>query len=495
MDLLESLRSKLKDQLAQRAAHDKTITDLTTKVEAEARTDFTTEETAAFAEARAKIEALKPEIAATEARLSELEGLAVERDANATRAAELEGIKPATKVAEGGAIVRSEPMTYNRGNARDGVSYFRDLAKAQLENDPESSKRLMRHAKEIDTELPKRLAATEARADRELREVSSEAFFERRTNPNRTDGQGGYFVPPLWLVDEYIPYLRAGRPFANSLRSFDLPEGTDSINIPKLATGTATAPQTADAATVTSTDFTDTSVAAGVKTIAGQQDVSMQLLEQSPGQIIDQVILQDLFGSYNQQTDNQCLNGSNASGQVQGIDGLSGTNAITYTDASPTVPEFATPMAQALSQIATLRFNLDSTVFVMHPRRWFWITSGLDSQNRPLVLPNANAFNPLATSSGNIAQGEVGASWLGPRVIIDANVTTTDSSTRDKAYAINTQDSMLFEGSPRTRVLQEVLSGTLQVRFQLYNYVALLHRYAPSISVMSGTGFAAPSGF
>jgi len=26
--------------------------------------------------------------------------------------------------------------------------------------------------------------------------------FEKRVNPNRTDGQGGYFVPPLWLIDQ-----------------------------------------------------------------------------------------------------------------------------------------------------------------------------------------------------------------------------------------------------------------------------------------------------
>jgi hypothetical protein len=66
--------------------------------------------------------------------------------------------------------------------------------------------------------------------------------FEKRVNPNRTDGQGGYFVPPIYLIDEFIPALRAGRTAANLCRQMDLPAGTDSINIPKIATGTTWRP-------------------------------------------------------------------------------------------------------------------------------------------------------------------------------------------------------------------------------------------------------------
>lgn len=54
----------------------------------------------------------------------------------------------------------------------------------------------------------------------------------------------------------------------------DLPPRTDSINLPKVATGTATAIQTADADAVQSTDMTDTFISAPVCTIAGQQDTA-----------------------------------------------------------------------------------------------------------------------------------------------------------------------------------------------------------------------------
>jgi hypothetical protein len=162
-------------------------------------------------------------------------------------------------------------------------------------------------------ELAVELPAREARRDelsreqnhREMRVAGykrrdSETMFEKRVNPNRTDGQGGFFVPPLWLVDEYIDLPRFGRTTANLCRTMGLPSGTDSINLPKVATGTATGVQTADAGAVTSTDLTDTSVSAPVRTIAGQQDIAIQLLDQSPVSF-DEVVFADLIADYNLQ--------------------------------------------------------------------------------------------------------------------------------------------------------------------------------------------------
>jgi hypothetical protein len=44
------------------------------------------------------------------------------------------------------------------------------------------------------------------------------------------------------------------------------------------------------------------------------------------------------------------------------------------------------------------------------------------------------------------------------------------------------------------RALPEILSGTLQIRFQVYVYSALIvSRFLPSISIVGGAAFAAPS--
>lgn len=423
-------------------------------------------------------------------------------DALDARIADLEA-EEARKAAAGDAAtrvptvrVKSEPLTYQRGSEH---SYFLDLARATTgRGDVAGAQaRLARHTQEMDVEMTRREEKRAATAENELRALGEGSSFERRTNPNRTDGQGGYFVPPLWLVDEFIPLLRAGRVFANSVRQMELPSGTDSINIPKVSTGTSTAAQTADGGGVSSTDATDTSVSAGVKTIAGQQDIALQLLEQSPIGFDDQVIFPDLIADYNRNVDKQALNGSNASGQVKGIIGLAPSgNAVTYTDASPTGPELYLPLAQVVSNVSTNRLA-PPTAFFMHPRRWYWLASQLDSANRPLVVPAQNGpFNAAALQTGVAAEGPVGY-VLGLPILLDPNITTTaGGGTEDRIYAVRTPDVYLWEGALRSRTLMEVLSGTLQVRLQVYNYVAFMaDRYVQSIGEISGTGLAAPSGF
>lgn len=443
--------------------------------EAEKRTSLTEAELATFNETDGELKTL-------DVRVAQLVDIETRRETAASAAGK---IGPTVKV-------RSEPLTYQRGN---GQSYFRDMGLATIQRDEEAISRLSRHGKEMDLELRAREERREQQAESEMRSLAEGSVFERRVNPNRTDGQGGYFVPPLWLVDEYVELARAGRVFANAVRQMTLPTGTDSINIPKVATGTTAAIQTADAAAVSSTDMTDTFVSAGVKTIAGQQDIALQLLEQSPISF-DEVVFADLIADYNMKLDVQCLSGSNASGQVQGIAGLTGINAITYTDASPTAAELYLPLAQSISQVATGRYRVPTAIF-MHPRRWFWLASQTDTNGRPFVVPTDNGpTNAASVQTGVAAEGVVGR-VLGVPIFLDPNITTTNGAgTEDQIYAVFTPDIFLWEGSLRTRALQEVLSGTLQVRLQVYNYVAFMPgRYPKSISAISGTGLIAPSGF
>lgn len=437
----------------------------------------------------------------------------------------------AAKAASPSISVTSEPLTYRKDNAKE-TSYFFDLAAryhtgaANKHPDPNGAlERLERHAKEMSVEMPKRDAERSRRAQEQidraereftgsLRGVTARGLdvspFEQRTNPNRTDGQGGYFVPPLWSIDEYIKYLRAGRVAADLCRGMELPAGTDSINIPKLATPTATGVQTADNASVTSQDLTDTSVSASVKTIAGQQDVAIQLLEQSPGQIMDQVIIEDLMADYNKQIDVQVLTGSGSSGQITGLlpgSNYSNTNTVTWTSATPLGNSFNQALGAAVSKTAYTRYSLENVHALLHPRRWFWFATALDGSSgtsgRPLV--NASEFGPFNVSALEVNptpyQGMVGRTPFGVPVHIDGNVPATATAaggittgTNDLGVVAKFDDIWLFEGALRTRVLPEVLSGTLQVRFQVFAYFALLVRYGQSIAVIQGTGMAAPTG-
>jgi hypothetical protein len=66
------------------------------------------------------------------------------------------------------------------------------------------------------------------------------------------------------------------------------------------------------------------------------------------------------------------------------------------------------------------------------------------------------------------------------------------STDQDVILVLNTAETYLYESTPRVRVLQQVLSGTLTARIQLYNYVALATRQPKSIAVISGTGATTP---
>jgi HK97 family phage major capsid protein len=439
----------------------------------------------------------------------------------------------AAKAHRGVPVVTSEPLTYRRDNGRgmEGISYYRDLAITQVEGvtfatttRDQSLARLTRHAQEMDVEIPRRVEAAQARARAALDTPDSRGGslrginpfhqganynpVEQRVEPGRTDGYGGYFVSPLWIPEEYIPGLRAHSVAADLCRQLDLPPGTDSINIPKLANLTAVGYQTADNSGVLSQDWSDTFVQANVKTAAGQSDVALQLLEQSPNGITDEVITTDLMAAYNQFVDQQVIAGDGvgtgqlAGGHIQGLYPANnwGANAVTYTDGSPTGQHFVSVLGVMASQIARNRFDLANLKFVLNGRRWFWYATSLDTNGRPLVnSQEGSPYNIPAEMLAELpAEGLSGTTNFGAPVYVDDNVPTNDTSgggsSQDVAIAALWDDMWLFKGDLRTAVYREVLSGSLGVRFQVYNYFAFLARYGQSIAIATGSGFAAPQG-
>ena len=441
-----------------------------------------------------------------------------------------------------GVQVTSEPMAYGQ---HSGNSYWLDLARDATGrgHDVEGAReRLGRHAAELRVELPRRRErrAREARGEVERlhsrsrrEELALERFlgsggqvFETRAI-NRTDGTGGYFVPPLWLVDQYIPYLRAGRVLANLCHSIPLPGGTDSINIPRIVTGTATGPQTADGGNVPGRDIADNFVNALVRTVAGQEDVSIQLLDQSPI-AFDSVITQDLMQDHAQQVDGQVALGSGSSGQMTGmyshgtITGGSTEGIIVNTVTGTTtaqwvgVNSFYQGMGALMSQVARNRYRPVQAV-VTNPAVWYAMATAPDGNNRPLVVPSIQGpFNAAADfETDAMAEGPVG-SIFGRPWYTDNNIPLTfggattvplmsttsaghvaptdgtgSGNTFTPAIAGVFDDLLLFEGEIRTRVLQEILSGTLQVRFQIFNYLAFIpNRYQDANSRVVSYGNA-----
>lgn len=486
----------------------------------------------------------RTQFAADEEQFNErLSGLMSDLDSLDARIAQHETVERSREAAQAASVgtgtavsITHEPHTYRRDN-RHYRSYFLDLACSQLPQARERmhmegyDERLQRHAKETAEYVTRSKAQREVRAQSELEDAEaatrsrrgiaggldespfhrsqwsqSDGLDEQRA-PSRVPGQGGYGVPPLWLIDDYIRGLRPGRVAAALCRNVPLPEGTDSINIPKLLTKTKTGIQTADSAPVVSQDFTDTFVQGNVKTIAGQSDVPIQLVEQSPGQILDDVIMTDLEADYNQQVDIQVIQGNGSGGPLSGgqVFGLYpatnwGATGVTWTAASPTVAGFFQIMGAMMSRTAYNRFSLQDFQYLVHPRRAGWWVTGTDSTSRPIVSSTGfDPYNPQALEASVLPfEGRVANLPYGPALYMDANVPITDSSgtpgggTADVAFGAIWDDVWLFEGDLRTRVLAEVLSGTLELRYQVYGYLSLISRYGPSITIATGSGFAAP---
>ncbi|GAA1992867.1 hypothetical protein GCM10009718_33220 [Isoptericola halotolerans] len=448
----EAAQKEREQLLAQRKA-------IVEVAEDEAREDLSEEEDTEFRGLTAKIKDKDGEIARFDERISELSEEA-EREANITDGAR--AVQRARRRAE----VVSEEATYRQ----DGrASYFRDIVSVGLNMDGDGGarQRLDRHAQEV------------KEAKGEYRDLT------------RTDGEGGFFVPPAWLMSQWVELARAGRPTANVVPGEPLPPGTDSINVPKVATGTSTAIQTADNAAVSETDLTDTSVPAPVRTIAGQQDIAVQLLEQSPVSF-DQVIFGDLVGDYATKLDQGVLSGTGSNGQVVGIRNTAGIGTVAV--AAATVAAIYGGIAQATSQINTSRFR-PATVIVMHPRRWSWLLGQLDSNDRPLVVPGAQAPQNSLASFGSLgAEGVVGT-LLGLPVVLDASIPTTlgTESNEDVILVMKADDLRLWESGIRTRVYPSVGSGTLTVRLQVYGYLAFTAgRYPQSVVELTGAGLVDP---
>jgi HK97 family phage major capsid protein len=452
----------LSEQMRERRAAKKASLDaLLATAETRDNKAMTDEETAQF-------DALVAEIRSQDARITEL----VEIEAAESRAA-------ATRVEQGetgeqrttASTQVTEPDLY----VKDGrESYFRDLVMSFKNGDTSARERLHRHGV-LETQ-------------RETRAVG---------NTNAAGGSGGEWAPPAWMVDEWINLIRPSRVTADLFKHKDVPFGISSLNYPKLLTGTSVGLQTTQNTALSSTDPTTGYVQTGFATLGGKNVASQQILDQTIN--FDDVIVDDLAAAYGQQVGSAVFTGTGTgTGTNAVINGL-GVATIgstqTWTQASPTPAGFYGQTGALLSQFLTRRL-LPPTHWVMHPRRWYWIESAVDNAGRPFVVPNGNAFNPLATQNGGpVPAGPVGT-LHGLPVVLDPLVPINlgAGTNQDPVYLLKADDLVLLESTPRTEVFREPYADSLGVLFRLYAYVGtILNRHTESIGVLTGTGLVTPT--
>lgn len=362
--------------------------------------------------------------------------------------------------------VGSEPTTYNPGAE---FSFFGDAYRSRFMGDTNAATRLQRHGVEVSRNEGLDVS----------RDVGTSAF--------------GALVVPQYLTDLFAPLARAGRPFANICMGLPLPDEGLVLNIPRGTTGTAVETQATENSAVQETNFDETTLAIDVRTYAGQQDVSRQSLERGRG--IDSIIYADLAADYATKLDAAILMGAGTSGTHLGVTEVSGINAVTYTDASPTVAEFWPKLHDAIQQVNSNRY-LPATVIIMHPRRWGWVQSQL-STSFPIAAQANAPVNSVAVNQA-VAYGQVVGNIAGLPIVTDANISTVQGAgTEDSVLVLRAEDMLLWEqgdGSPRELRFEETTGGSLTTKLVVYGYSAFAGgRYNKAVAEITGTGLIAPS--
>ena len=408
------------------------------------------------------LKALREDADRLDQRCTELRDIELKNAAAAQLRAE---ITTTPEEAEKATLVRvgEEPLTYAE---KAQTSFFRDLYASQVHHDPSAQGRIARHSSEMEVEH--RAAGT-------------------------TSNFAGLVVPQ-YLVELAAELARAGRPFANLCTAMPLSSSGMTLNISRVTTGSSAAVQQENAA-VSDTTIDDTLLTVTISVVAGQQNISRQALERGEG--IDALIMADLQGAIATALDLGCISGDGTSGALLGIQNVSGTNAITYTDGSPTVAEFYPKLMDAIQQINSNRYA-GPDLIVMHPRRAAWLAAAVDGQSRPLVLPQTNVPQNAMGTGPVAGYGLNGLQVAGIPVVADANISTTGGagSNEDRVFVVRRADMLLFEspGAPSMVRMDQTDGGNLTVKLVAYQYAAAVFgRYPAAISVISGTGLAAPS--
>ena len=358
-------------------------------------------------------------------------------------------------VAVGGTVVKSEARTYS---PQAETSFVADAFAAQFNNDYSAQQRLARHMNEEKIER---------------RDVTSANF-------------AGLLVPQF-LTDLAAPFARAGRVTADLARKHQLPAQGLTISLSKVTTGSATAAQTEGAA-VQETNIDDTKLDISVVTIAGQQNVSRQSLER--GTNIDSLVMADLVSSYN-----TVLN----TAVVAELFASAG-QAVTYTDASPTVAELYPKLVDSVQKVQTT-FFAGPNVMIMHPRRLAFILAAVDGQSRPLAVPTPSSSGQpaYAYGSGAVQYGNSGYSILGLPVYTDATVSVVKGAgtDQDTIYIGNSQELHLWEqgdGTPMMLRFEQPKAAELDVTMIVYGYSAVTaNRYPNAWAQINGTGLITPT--
>lgn len=364
------------------------------------------------------------------------------------------------------ARIGQEARTYRKDQDPNGVQFLWDVTRNFLGSDIEARQRLERH--------------------------HSEEKVERGQYLTRAVGTGGFtgLVVPQYLTDMYAPAIAAMRPFADICNKHQLPPDGMTVNISRITTSTSVGLQATENTNVSEQDMDDTLLTENVQTAAGQQTLSRQSIERGTG--VEDVTMSDLFKRYATSLDSTLIN--------QATTGISALAVSTsYTDGTPTVAEMWPKLFSAQNDLeAAYLGQAMPSHFVMHPRRWNWMTSQVSSTWPSIgssVTP-VQAFGVSLTNQyGTAVRGVLSNGML---VTVDANIPINKGAgtNEDEIYCVAAEELHLWE-DPNAPVFiraDQAKAASLGVLLVVYGYFAYsARRYTAGVQKIGGTGLITPT--
>jgi HK97 family phage major capsid protein len=344
--------------------------------------------------------------------------------------------------------VRSEPDVYlppAAGGQRR--SFFRDLFRAQFDNDTECRSMIERHN------------------------------LQMRAMGTTTTGPGN--VPPTWLFNEFAILQHGARPWADTLRKVGI-DSANPVNIGKQVTPGAAITATAEGSPAGDGSFVSNLITVNPVTYTGKVDVSRQLMDGS-NPAIDGIVYADCMGAYNEAVEQAVVNAFEA---LTAPSGMAAVIAYPGTPAYSNLPDAFTDAGASIIK----RRKAPPRVVFMSVGAWAFLAKQKDTQGRPLITTGQH--------------GPVNAYGLGDAVVYDHIAGEVNglqcipswAGVDNHIYVLKADDSLLLESSTFNFRYEEVL-GPSAIRLGVWGYAApVLGRYPSGIiQINAGTTIPAPA--
>ena len=260
---------------------------------------------------------------------------------------------------------------------------------------------------------------------------------------------------PIQYLSNFVSNTNFGRPAVDAVSKAALPANGMTINIPSLVTsaggGSSTAPtvaETAEAGTPSDTPMTSAYESVSVKKYAGQQTISLELMERSDPIFFDQLAIQ-LERAYLQATDSALIAILTAQGTQAATTAATSAGLISYVSTeSPATYKGSSYFAQNL---------------VANTDWWSALLGYTDTTGRPIY----NAYNYM-NNAGESKPGSIKGTVLGLDLYVDKNVTA--GLIDDSAFII-APETVLWMESPEAFFSVNVVNS-MSVQTAIYGYAA-----------------------